>query len=243
MILKYGSLALILSRFKWLADMLNVAGQIQLNLRPEYITSQSMLTKRPTPFSLVGNDAGALGVGGSFLSQGLQNNTNALVEGGAQVNTGLAGKLSVKAEEIVSSLEMAEAGGDSGKIGISGSFSYVGHVSETVAQIDSGALIDGGAISVNAHSDVDHSNLVGGVQKAKALGIGISIGAILLERETAAVVGTRVTSGGDVPGNAGTSISATSLVVSALNEGTILSAGLAGAVIFENDYQGPPRDE
>jgi hypothetical protein len=84
--------------------LLNVAGQIQLNLRPEYISSQLALGGRPTPFSLVGNDAGGLGVGGSILVQAVHNQTIALLEGGAQVHTGLAGGLNVAASEDIWSL-------------------------------------------------------------------------------------------------------------------------------------------
>ncbi|EXI79545.1 MAG: hypothetical protein AW10_02278 [Candidatus Accumulibacter appositus] len=220
--------------------LLNVAGQIQLNLRPEYISSQLALGGRPTPFSLVGNDAGGLGVGGSILVQAVHNQTIALLEGGAQVHTGLAGGLNVAASEDIWSLEMAEAGGDSGNTGISGSFSYVGQVSESIAQIASGAIIDGGAVVVEAESLVSHINLVGAVQKARALGVGMSIGVTLLERETAAVIGQRISKDDQSVGAAGTAISATSLDLSATNDGRIWGIGVAGAVIFEGGDQGPP---
>src|SRR6185436_9989605 len=115
----------------------------------------------------------------------------------------------------------------------------LGQGSETIAHIDTGAIIDSGAVSVNSGNATSHINLVGAVQKARSVGIGISVGFTLVERDTEAAIGKRITDDDQSVGTGGTTIDSTGLTISATNDGKIWGIGLAGAVIFEGS-QPPP---
>jgi hypothetical protein len=82
------------------------------------------------------------------LSQSVDNTTVAEIEKAARVRTGIDGQLDVTSAEEIYSFEFAQTGGDSGKIGVAGSLSYVYHASETAAHLASGVVVVGGPLNV-----------------------------------------------------------------------------------------------
>ena len=218
-------------------ELVSIAGIIQLDMRPENL--KQLAKTKSSPFSLFGNEAGMLGIGGSVLVQSIENHTIAKIEGSVVVdgvvtaNTNVNGELSVTAAEDIWSLDFAQAGGNSGKIGVSGSFSFADHTSETLAQLDSGVRHKGDSVLVDADSVVNYLNLVGAVQLAKEVGIGVSVGSTTVGRSTEAVVGKRRTKTDATIGNNGTTIDADTLTLEASNDGRIMGIGVAAAVVSD----------
>ncbi|NEU80298.1 DUF4347 domain-containing protein [Nostoc sp. UIC 10630] len=213
-------------------ELINIAGIIQFDVKPEPGAIALAIKAKSSPFSLFGNEAGLAGVGGSLLIQTLENHTIALIGDGAKIFTGDDG-LTVSATENVFSVDLSQTGGNSGQFGISGSLSFANQNSETIAQIDSGATVVGGDISVTATSTADHYNIVGAVQLAKSVGIGVSIGSTAVTRDTAAIIGKRRTDSDQSVGTNGTNFNVSSIDVKATNTGKIWGIGVAGAVVSD----------
>jgi len=141
------------------------------------------------PFSLLGNEAGTLGIGGSFIIQNFTNDTTALIEDGVLIGSATGGSVTVQATTDIETFEFVQAGGYSGNVGISGSLSLVEQVGSTLAQIDTGATVFGGALAVNAHDTTSHVTVAGAVQEAKAVGIGATVTYTDVTRTTNALLG------------------------------------------------------
>jgi len=213
-------------------ETLNVAGVIQLDFRLENLRNN--FNAKDSPISLFANEAGRLGIGGSVLVQTYDNDTIARIAAGALVHTDTAGDgLVVEASEEMWTLDFAQTGGNSGKIGVAGSFSILTQTSETLAQLESGVRITGGDLSLAANNIVNHINLVGAVQLAKQVGIGVSVGSTQVTRNTAAIVGKQKTANDKSVGSAGTVIDVTGLSLSATNSGKVAGVGVAGAVVAD----------
>ncbi len=171
-------------------QLVNATGIIHLKLNEAGVYKAIKDKNAGKAFSLFGNQAKTLGIGGSALVQMLTNQTIARIETGARVHTGANGGLDVNANENLFSFEFAQAGGDSGKIGISGSLSLLNQSSETLAHLENGVVLTGGPVSVTADDNTTHITLVGAVQLAKAVGVGVSVGINEIDRKTAAVIGS-----------------------------------------------------
>ncbi|MBD2449019.1 DUF4347 domain-containing protein [Nostoc sp. FACHB-152] len=213
-------------------ELINIAGIIQLDVKPEPGAIALAIKAKSSPFSLFGNEAGLVGVGGALLIQTLENHTIARIGDGAKIFTGNDG-LNVSATEDILSVDLAQTGGNSGLFGVSGSLSFANQNSETIAQIDSGATVVGGDVSVTATSIVDHYNIVGAVQLAKSVGVGVSIGSTAVKRDTAAIIGKRRTDSDQSVGTNGTNFNVSSIDVTATNTGKIWGIGVAGAVVSD----------
>ncbi|MGC9328088.1 MAG: hypothetical protein ACP5I1_10680, partial [Candidatus Hinthialibacter sp.] len=215
--------------------LINMAGVIHLSLNEAGIRDFFKARQSGgfnSPFSLFGNEAGMLGIGGSVLVQNIENHTIARI-GNADIRTGASGGLSVIAEEDLFSFDFVQTGGNSGKIGVSGSFSFADQTSETLAQIESGAAVSGGVLTVKAGSDAKHLNYTGAVQLARQVGVGVSAGSTTMQRDTEALIGNRLTDDDASIGNAGTIIDAADISIDAANSGLILGIGVAGAVVSD----------
>ncbi|MBL8873812.1 MAG: hypothetical protein JNK90_28815, partial [Planctomycetaceae bacterium] len=175
-------------------EMVNVAGNALLNLNVEGVRNAATAKKDKAGrvFSLLGNKAGSVGVGGSALVQLYDNETQAVIEEGARVRTGNSGVLSVNAVENVFTFDFVQAGGESGKAGVSGSLSVLNHNSNTVAHIEGATTIAGEDVDVGADSSVSHIALTGAVQLGKSFGAGVSVGSQDINRRTVAIVGDEV---------------------------------------------------
>ncbi|MFO0878370.1 MAG: hypothetical protein U0840_13600 [Gemmataceae bacterium] len=222
--------------------LISVAGNIHVELNDNGIMNAAKggsvagktgtKTWRSSPISLFGNQAKTVGLGGSILVQTLENHTIARIEEGAQIRTG-AGGLSVVASENIYSFELAQTGGDSGKIGVSGSVSVATQTSETIAHVKSGVRVVGGSALVSARSQVDHINITGAVQLAKMVGVGVSVGVTDVTRTTLAILGNRLTPADSTVGSAGTFFDVPDLTVKAESTGSIWGVGVAGAIVSD----------
>jgi len=212
--------------------MLNLAGVIKLELDPTQLKRFSKQSAKAinSPISPFGNQAKTAGVGGSFLSQTIDSTTVARVEGGARVHTGTDGGLTVKATENVSSVNLAQSGGSSGVIGLSGSVTLAEHVSNTQAELASGVYVHGGPVEIVSMSDVDYYNVAGAAQTAGAFGIGASAAINRVTRDTEAIVGTDLAASPPGAGSPPTVIDVTGLTLESRNTGLLLGVAVAGTV-------------
>lgn len=178
-------------------DMVNAAGVLSLKLDESGLRkdlfSGSDFKPRPRGglFSSFGTEAEYGTLGGSFVSQSLDNVTTALVSGGAKVHTANGGKLTVDADEVLNSLEIAHAGGRAGVIGAAGAVPWLNHDSRTLAQVGSGVDLRVGGLEVTADSDAHHTMYAGAVQMAGVLGLGVSAGIANVNRDVQALIGER----------------------------------------------------
>ncbi|MFO1065873.1 MAG: hypothetical protein U0892_18575 [Pirellulales bacterium] len=172
-------------------ELVNVAGSVALNLNIDGIRNAATATKDRVgkAFTILGNKAGTLGVGGSALIQLYDNDTQATIENGARVRNGVSGALEVKATEDVTTFDFVQAGGESGKAGISGSVSILDHQSDTLARVQGATTIVGEDVDVSADSNVSHIALTGAVQLGKSFGVGVTVGVQDLNRRTLAIIG------------------------------------------------------
>ena len=114
-----------------------------------------------------------------------------MVEEGVSIHTDTSGSgLTVKATETVHSTQIAQSGSDSDKGAVAASAVYAGHESTTVAQVDAGAIIDGGALNITSSSDVITEAVTGGFSWGP-IGIGMSGGVVNVNRHTGAFTGRR----------------------------------------------------
>ena len=211
-------------------SLLNLAGVVKLQLDTGGLVANAKA--KSLPISPIGNQAGQVGVGGSVLLQAVHSTTVARIESGARVDTGAGpgGGLQVAATENVQSVNLAQSGGASGFFGLSGSVSVVDHNSSTLAKLDSGVQVSGGLVNMKSKSDISYYNIAGAAQIAGTFGVGTSTALNRVTRNTAAVIGTEITSTQMGPGNAGTIINATGLSIDASNTGNITGVSVAGAI-------------
>ncbi len=211
-------------------QLVNLAGILHLRLNLDGIVNAVRQGAPGNPFSFFGNKSATFGAGGSLMLQFFDNQTNAIIKDNAEVHSGDDGGLNVTANEDLSAFEFAQSGGDSGNIGISGSLSLVDQTSSTVAQLQSGAMAVGGPLTVKADNQANHVNLVGSVQLAKRLGVGVAAAVSLVDRDTLAIIGNRRTASDMSVGSAGTDIRAESITTTATNGGYVWTFGLVGAL-------------
>ncbi|CAN5310678.1 hypothetical protein BH11PLA2_BH11PLA2_26940 [soil metagenome] len=210
-------------------DLMNLAGNVKLELDPARAKDIVREFKKngSSPISLISNQAGRVGLGGSALYQSIDTTTTAHIDSGAKVRTGSAGGLTVDAKEQGVSLSIVQAGGASGTFGVSGSVSVLEHTSQTTATLANGVKITGGPIAVTASSDLNYYNLAGATQVAGVVGVGASGAVTRVNRETNALIGTAA---GSLPDTAGTDIATTRLTVAAKSTGDMVTVSVVGAV-------------
>jgi len=171
------------------------------------------------------------------------NTTKAIIGEGAQVYTGSAGGLAVEAYEDITTINLVYAGTKAGKEGATFTGGVLVHNSTTLAQIDSGAIIECGipldkkgnpkdSILLQAESNMLHVNTLGALQKSKNLSVGVTFGVNVIDRDTAAFIGRNIDDANQIP--AGTDITADGKVsIKAVNKGTVATGAIAGAISSE----------
>ncbi|MEJ2723027.1 MAG: LEPR-XLL domain-containing protein [Deltaproteobacteria bacterium] len=146
------------------------------------------LIEDPTGIYDFMGSAGKASLGGSYNQLNYRTTTKAVIKDGADVDA--EKEVIVEATSDQFDFLMSVAGGEAEKFGISGAVSYANQDSLTLAQIQSGAVITGGALSVTARDDTRHINVTGGVLLSENLGVGASVGINEIDRETYAVIGS-----------------------------------------------------
>lgn len=188
----------------------------------------------------VGTSSKGGGAGGSFFGLVLNNTTHAYV-GAAKVAAN--GGLSVLASENLELIMLTQAGASAQSTAVSGSIGLIDQTSDTLAQIDTGAIIcsnpgtgsscgsstGSGGVTVNASSTEDVVAGAGDIVVGNGSGFGISALIIVINRTTRAVIGSAdLTS----PGDGGLNVVVNGPVsVSATNGGYIWAFAVAGTKV------------
>ena len=172
-------------------SLLNLAGVIKLQLDPTGLNAAATSKLRTSPISPFGNQAGTIGVGGSILLQTVDSTTIAQIDSGAMVHTGTGtgGGLGLGASENMLAVNLALAGGASGKFGLSGAVTIVTQLSSTVAKLQSGVQVYGGPVDIKSKSDLNDYNIAGAAQVAGVVGVGASAAVNFVTRDTEAYIG------------------------------------------------------
>ncbi|MBD2516808.1 DUF4347 domain-containing protein [Nostoc sp. FACHB-973] len=235
--------------------LVNGAGILNLDLAVDPLEKSRIFSKKkgdPTEaFNIFGNRS-KNGVGVSLLVEIMNNTTTARIEDGAFIHTGALGDtgivednkkkaLLVRAKEDIFSFDLVQSGGDAEGFGFSGSAVGLGQTSKTIAQIESGATITGGAIGIKAESNNTRVNVVGSVQATESIGVGLTVGVNSIGRTTKAILGkdqddtTQVLSSGliNVTGD---------IDIKAKNTGNLWVFSLAGSSSADNPVEANAED-
>ena len=210
-------------------QLVDMAGVFDLNFQVS--NAQDILAKTDPLNTL--NPMGAAGakggLGAGVLLLGLDNTAEALIAGDARVD---AAGVDLDANTRITNVMLAQSGASAGRFGVSGTFSRLDGRAVTQAQVADTARVRADTLSVKALDDSTHSNLVGGVIKAKATGVGVSIGINELSRRTEAGIGAGTA---DAPGDAagGGLELAGALELEAENRGRINAFVLAAAIVSD----------
>ena len=105
----------------------------------------------------------------------------------------------MKAEETLLNLSFSQAGADSGTWAAAGTFSLFNQKSDNLAQVSTGARIDGGRVDVYAGSLETQVSWAGGVAKGKSVGAGVAVAVNNTERNTRAIIGEAADTAGTGP--------------------------------------------
>ncbi len=207
--------------------LLNAVGTIHIDLALDQLARAQYKNDPTESFNIFGNRA-KNGIGISFFTQLMNNNTKATIGAGAIIHTGTLGEgLEVKAREDIFSLDIIQAGGDAEFFGFTGSGLGLIQDSITVAQIESGAQVTGGSVNVNAVSDNDRFAIVGSVQQTDSLGFGATVGINDIDRTTKAIIGKDEDESGQTLGSSDINVTG-NIDVTAENLGNLWTFSLAG---------------
>ncbi len=98
----------------------------------------------------------------------------------------------------------------------------------TTAHIDSGAVIDGGPVHVDAIDNLARYTIAGGLGVGQSTGVGMSVAVNIISRTTSAYIGAP---DGQAAGHAGTQVNSLGdVTVNALTEGDLWTFAIAGGV-------------
>jgi len=207
-------------------QLVNMSGVFDFELSPSKLAD--LILFGDSLGNLLGSEGGQKGFGGSVLWMQRDDRTIASIADGAMVHTGAQGGLEVRADAKLLALEFAQSGGEGGTFGASGSFSVVSGTRSTLAYMEGGAMVTGGAVTIEARDDATLVNGVGGFIKGEAKGIGVSVAINLLNRDTAAYIGNDE---GSSASTSGTSIDvAGGVTLDAQATGDVYAVSLAGAL-------------
>jgi hypothetical protein len=204
------------------------------------------------PFGAEG-DKGAIGA--SLLLNVTTNNTQATIEDGAAIYTGPAllkpeeeRGLKVEATQDIFDFAFAEAGSSASAFAVAGSIDVGVLTTTTVANVGSGAEVDGEALRVLSDDNLERISVAGSVLSGEAVGLGVSVGVNVINRDTEAYLGNHRD---QTPGTAGTSVHLEGpLEIAARSSGQLRAFSLAGlfmdtvkvpvSPVAQPEFTGPP---
>ena len=196
----------------------------------------------------VGSSSKSGGFGGAIDGLVLNNTTQAVIEPGAKISSGLNDGTQLQALELVMDMEFSEAGASADSTAIGGSLTLLDQTSNTLAQLSSGTTVTGGPVGVSSESDETAINGAGSIVTGHGTGIGVGIVVSLVNRTTQAIVGNQDLSapgnGGGVTGSTGVDVDVAGGVdVAATNSGDIWSIAVAGSIATKQKQQAQSSDQ
>jgi hypothetical protein len=195
------------------------------------------------------NGKGAVGF--TIMADIFKDEALATIEDGVKLH---ADSLWVDAGTKVLSAGVAASGGDSGNVAVNGVVTFNLVVNETIAQIENGAVIDigsgsvfddpemdpadNGSLIVSAHDDSFVVSLAGSVATSQSVGVGASVGVIVADRNTQALIGDLI--GTDPTTADGSITSGGNVHIIAENGGFIGNLAIAGVKVSSNPAKPNP---
>jgi filamentous hemagglutinin family protein len=166
------------------------------------------------------------GFGGSLVQMNFTGGADTYIGTGAEVN---ANNLALVSLTEINNINIALAGGKSGKVSFSGAFSLAHGDFTTTSQIAAGSTVDANNILISAKDDTRNTNVAGGVGIGSSAGIGVSTAVNEVVRNVSALIGNRpmeVETGGTVTARG-------NLLMDASTSGLLGSYSLAGSAAVE----------
>ena len=168
-------------------ELVDMAGVFDINLQAS--TIQELKDKGDSLGSwlqLQGAKGDSVGLGGSVLWRQTDNQTIARIED-ADIHIGESGTLTVSADSHMTAIGLAQSG-SGGKYSINGTVAYIDHDSLTLALLQPGVTVNGGALNITAIDDALFGTLAGSAMKGENIGVGISVAITDLSRTTYAAI-------------------------------------------------------
>lgn len=165
----------------------------------------------------LGTNNAATGVGGSIQATIYANTAEATIAAGAAVK---ADSVSVTADNKMTSINMAAAGGKAKSVGVNGALGYNQIDNVTKALITDAAIQTAGNVGVSAADNTLNVNIGGGFAAGESVGIGATLAVDNTSRVTEAGISGNTTAGGDITGTAD-------------NEGYLVAVSMAGSMTSE----------
>jgi WD40 repeat protein len=197
----------------------------------------------------VAGRSGSKALGGSILVDSIDSTTHARIEGGAKVNTGSSGSLTISAKEDILRVAIAQSGGqtdDNGQFAFAGSGLGLRQRSDVQAGIVASgaagpAIGGGGALAITAETGgvqvgVAGSLVLGG---SGSSGLGLSVMVADIERKVYAFVGADPSTDAHATPNGAVSLNVGAMTMKATTGGTIV--GVVGTALALSS-QGPVPD-
>jgi len=132
-------------------------------------------------------DKGGKGIGASYVQIGYNNDDEAYIDDGAQVN---ANSLTLNSSLTKRDITIAVSGGKSESFGFNGTFNWIKSENDTLAHVSDSALINSaGKADITATDDTTVFNIAGSVIKGQNTGIGASVAISDITRNTEAYLG------------------------------------------------------
>jgi Ca2+-binding RTX toxin-like protein/acetolactate synthase small subunit len=220
--------------------LVNVTGVFDFEISLDKLNDLRTSKDRLADLNPAGSQSGKGGMGGSLFLLFNNSTTIAKVETGAIITTGKDGDLTINAESKNIDINLAQSGASGGQFAVGGTFSYTNQKSLTVAQLESGVTLTGGALNITANDETTRVNAVGGVAKGGNVGVGLSVSLNEMTRETYAFIGNQI--GAPVTGS---NIDVADINISAKGTGGLWSFSLAAAVVSKDPKKpenAPPQD-
>ena len=148
-------------------ELINVAGTYDFSFLTGSIDPWNPEVPSISPPGLEGGSGTRGGVGGAIFVMLLDNVTHSVVEDGAAIYSGPDGGFNMKADEAIFNLALAQAGADGGKFAIAGTVVYTEQVSDTLAQLGSGAFVTGRNANLYAAALETQVSVAGAVHRRR----------------------------------------------------------------------------
>jgi filamentous hemagglutinin family protein len=182
---------------------------------------------------------GSSAIGGSVNVVTIGGETLSYIANNAVVNTDLPATnldLNLTADAAIGTINIAESGGSSDKLGVDGAVAFLEVDQITKAYIASNAAVTGDTVSLLADTDVALWNIAGGFVRSGAAGIGLSYATNDIDVTTKSYIGEDDDDADVVPLT--NTVTADSVSLDARADGVMDAISIAGAIVSSSDKTG-----
>ncbi len=139
------------------------------------------------PFGKTGSSEEGSGVGGGVAFTDYDTSTSVRVGQGSRID---ANDLVVKADSYTFNVMIGISRGGADSFAVSGAGGVANIRTRTIAQLDESVVVKTRQdVAIDADDDLLNVNVAGGIAKAKSVGVGLSFGTNIIDRDSRATIG------------------------------------------------------